>query len=180
MGEIYVDLIGIADFLGHLVERAREWFSSQHGDRFILSVKDMIEAKFPDTVSIEKKRLVRARDRSMHECDLLISTRRTTFVVECKAHAKSAAFFRGDPSALKSRFSQLSEDYKQAQAAWEAVNDAIARGDFPSVAGQRVDYCVCTPSQEFMKLVDKYGWLADGIPSICTTEELCCVIANNV
>jgi hypothetical protein len=47
-GIVYFDVQAIPDFLGHLVESAKRWFSSQGGDRFTLAVKNYVESNCPE------------------------------------------------------------------------------------------------------------------------------------
>ena len=180
-GEYYFDLRGVGDFLRDLIEKAKEWFSSQHGDRFTLSLKTKIEQELKSVIVLGKKVKVRNANGGETECDLLISAGKTLYVVECKAHAKSPEFFRGSPKAVQQRSSLLKEDYQQAERAADAVQFEISQANSilpPHPAG--VEFCVCTPSQEFIQPINRFGWLADRVPKICTPEELITVFKNAI
>ncbi len=170
--EFYMDLSGIGDFLRDLIERAKDWFSSQHGDRFTLSVKTMIEKHVPSVKVIGVKMLVRNEHGGKTECDLIVSAKKKVFVIECKAHAKSSFFFRGDPAVVQQRSSQLTKDLKQAKAAANAFSNECQLPDSPVHGAWDVEFCVCTPSQEFIRPISKFGWIVPDVPRICTPEEL--------
>ena len=179
-GEFYIDLRGIGDFLRDLIEKAKEWFSSQHGDRFTLNVKTMIEKRAPGVRVVGKKMFVRNEHDRKTECDLIVSAGKKLCVIECKAHAKSSLFFRGDPKVVQQRSSQLTQDYAQADAAAKALRNETRFLDSPAHGTWDVEFCVCTPSQEFIRPVDKFGWLAPDVPRICTPEELIDVLQKTV
>ena len=170
-GEFYLDMRGVKDFLRDLIEAAKEWYSSQHGDRFTLILKTMVE-KAITNVKIWHKIKVRSHSGRKVECDLIILTGSTLFVVECKAHAKSPAFFRGDPSAVQQRSSLLNKDFQQAKQAAFAVEFEMHQPGSRIPVARQVELCVCTPSQEYLRPIDRFGWLAEGVPRICTPEEL--------
>lgn len=48
-GQCYFDLLHLGDFIQWLIVRSREWFSSQHGDRFTLALKTLLNksVKYP-------------------------------------------------------------------------------------------------------------------------------------
>jgi len=177
-GEFYVDLRGLGDFLRDLVEKAKEWFSSQHGDRFTLSLKTMIERELGGGVILGKKLKVRNSAGGRTECDLLVSMGSILYVVECKAHAKSPELFRGDPEAVQRRISLLGKDYKQAEEAALAVSYELNQADSALPPHRYVEFCVCTPAQEFIRPVGRFGYLAEGAPRICTPEELIKVLRS--
>jgi hypothetical protein len=120
--------------------------------------------------------LIQHRRGGETECDLIVATKTKLYVIECKAHAKSAKFFRGDPNIVQGRLSQLGQDHKQASAAADAVKHELQLPDSSLSSPGAVEFCVCTPSQEFLRPVGKFGWLAPNIPRVCTPEELIVIL----
>jgi hypothetical protein len=175
-GQIYFDLRGTIDFFRDLVEAGKVWFSSQHGDRFTLSLKSRIETQTQNATVVGWKAKVRNRSGGKTECDLLVKARGRLYVIECKAHAHSERFFRGDPDAVQQLGSRLASDYRQAKAAAEAVKHEVSLSDSHLDRTLDVEFCVCTPSQQFIRPCDKFGWLHDGVPRICTPEELITIL----
>lgn len=175
-GQIYIDLHGTLDFVRDLVEAGKTWFSSQHGDRFTLSLKRRIETDAPNAKVIGWKMKVRNRTGGKTECDLLVKARGRLYVIECKAHAHSARFFRGDPEAVSQLGSRLATDFKQASAAADAVKHEASLSNSDLDQSLDVQFCVCTPSQQYIRPLDRFGWLHDDVPRICTPEELISVL----
>lgn len=175
-GQIYFDLRGIPDFLRDLVEAGKLWFSSQHGDRFTLSLKSKIETQTPNATVVGWKTKVRNRIGGKTECDLLVKARGRLYVIECKALSHSDRFFRGDPDAVRQLGSRLASAYKQAKAAAEAVKHEASLSDSHLDGTLAVEFCVCTPSQQYICPCDKFGWLHDGVPRVCTPEELISIL----
>lgn len=168
--EIYLDLLATFDFLGWIITKAKEWFSSQHGDRFTLAVK-----RFVGETGIKEifpKFTVKCTNGRVREIDLLIIKEETAYAVECKAFAKSRNFFRGDPGAVSQRTGRLSQAVNQAKGAAKALRESIARNDLGLSLIQQVEWVVCTPSQEYLNPLDAFGMLSEEIPRICTPEEL--------
>ena len=175
-GHVYVDFHGALDFIRDLVEAGKRWYSSQHGDQFTLSLKRRIESEAPEARVVGWKRKVRNGKGGKTECDLLVKARRRLYVIECKACAHSDRFFRGDPDAVRKLGSQLDKDIKQAKKAADAVKHESTLSDSDLDQSLDVQFCVCTPSQQYIRPLGKYGWLHNGVPLICTPEELISVL----
>lgn len=172
-GGYYFDLAAVAPWLEGLVEDAQRWWESQHGDRFALALKQYLVRR----VGVDA---VRARwsftdDRGRRRvADLAVVIGEKVYCIECKAFAKSASFFRGDPAAVSSRTQRIKKALDQATEAADAVRDG--RSELRAPAIRDVVALVCTPSQEFLKPPGRFGWLARGIPAVCTPEELAHVV----
>jgi hypothetical protein len=169
---VYVDVQATGDFLRDLVGKGKEWFATQHGDRFTLAVKRRVERERPEVEVVGWKQEVRADDGHQVECDLLLATKSTLLVVECKAFEKSAQFYRGDRKAVRFRSLKLKKALGQAREGATAVQQAVARADISIPKRARVEAVVCTPAQEFVHPVGAFGFIAPEIPRICTPEEL--------
>ena len=98
------------------------------------------------------------------------------YVIECKAYAQSQQFFRGDPDAVQQQSSRLNFAYKQAETAAEAIKQEITLPDSPLNGQLDVQFCVCAPSQQFVRPFSRFGWLSDAVPKVCTPEELISVL----
>ncbi|WP_027360610.1 hypothetical protein [Desulforegula conservatrix] len=176
-GEVYVDLIGSLDFFAWIIERAKEWYSTQHGDHFTLALKKWIESKTAAKV-VGWKMVVRNSTGKDCEVDLLVLHSKTLFAIECKAFAKSRAFFCGDPEAVRQRSGRVKLSTDQAQVAASAVRDAVARRDSSIPAAANVEWLVCTPTQEYLRPPARYGFVIGNVPRVCTPEELLVVLAE--
>jgi len=170
-GQYYLDWLQMADFLRWLIVSSREWFSTQHGDRFTLALKTYVEkdARQAKIVSWKSKYSGRYGKR---EVDLLVFEGGTLYVVECKAFAKSRSFWLGEPRATASRISRINIAVKQAKEAATTIQDALKSelSSLPEVS--RVEWVVCCPSQEYIYPWNKYGFLSEDIPRVCTPQEL--------
>lgn len=176
-GEVYVDLLAPLDFFAWIIERAKEWYSTQHGDQFTLALKKWIESQTAAEVVGWKMIVMDSNGRNC-EVDLLVSHSMRLFAIECKAFAKSRAFFRGDPEAVRQRSGRIKGATDQAQVAASAVRDAVARGDPSIPAGADVEWLVCTPTQEYLRPPGRYGFVIENVPRVCTPEELLAVFVN--
>jgi len=158
------------------LERAKEWYSTQHGDRFTLTLKKWIESHTKARV-VGWKQLVESDDEKA-EVDLLIHSGSLLFVIECKAFRKSREFFRGDGDAVSYRCSLIREAVKQSEKAAAVVRNALTCGDNRIPPVERVEAVVCMPTQEYLRPFDEHGMLTTTIPRVCTPEELLRVLGE--
>lgn len=168
----YVDLLAVGNFLEWIVRGAREWFTTQHGDRFTLALKRFLEYRTDVHFPRHQSFFSAGEDRA--EVDLLVQKGRSLYAVECKAYAKSRKFWLGSPRAVASRSSKIGEAVKQARRAADVVKRS---GEFTDVG--EIEWVVCTPTQEFLNPVDRYGLLAEGVPRVCTPEEFSSFLGTN-
>ena len=176
-GNVYVELSTIFDFLAWILDRAKDWYSSQHGDRFTLSLKRWIE-NHTDAKIICSKEKFPNKNGSQSEVDLLVLFNDSLYSIECKAMAKSRMFFRGDPVAIRQRRTKIKEAAQQAIRAAAAVQNALITGDNRLPAVNKVEWIVCTPTQEYLRPPDEFGFVTGTTPKVCTPEELVLVFSN--
>jgi len=173
-GEVYFDLTATGDALAELLDKAKEWYASQHGDRFTLSLKRYIEAQTNSVILAGRQIYTVGAERC--EVDLLVRAGKCLYVVECKAYAKSRAYFRGHRSAVMSRKGRVRQAVRQAEKAARFVAghlDRVAPGLPEDIA---IEWVVCTPTQEYLTPLDEFGLLDEGIPRVCTPEEFVAVL----
>ena len=174
-GRTYWDFMHLDDFFRWLLVSAREWYSSQHGDRFTLALKNHLELETNAEVIAWKKNY-RASDQASvaaeSEVDLPIRNANRVYVVECKAYSKSRLFWLGEPDAVSDRSAKIGEAVNQAKKAQAVVESLRIAGEAELASNRPIDWVVCMPSQEFLKPFDRYGLLSTTIPKICTPEEL--------
>jgi len=170
--QCYLDLPWFDDFFRWLIIRSREWFSSQHGDRFTLAVKRLVEERSPHSKVVGWKKTYIGSSNEQVEADLLIENDGILSVVECKAHAKSRGFWLGELPATRRRIQKISEAVAQARRTTNTLAELLEGGHIPLRGIRTIEWVVCTPSQEFLLPVDKFGYLSPGIPRVCTPEEL--------
>jgi hypothetical protein len=168
----YLDLVWMDDFLRWLVVRSKEWFSSQHGDRFTLTLKRMLNERALGAQVLSQKNAYVAPSGARCEVDLLVEKAGVLYAIECKAYAKSRAFWLGEPQAISQRTQKLADAVQQAKKAAAIVQEAANAGLYDLPRLYRVEWVVCLPSQEFLNPVDKYGYLSYPTPRVCTPEEL--------
>lgn len=162
-GFLYVDLLLALDFLVSVIERCKEWYASQHGDRFVLNLKRWLDAEAPGAVV--GARIPVRLGKGIGDVDLLVKTPTTLFTVECKAYGKSRDFMLGAPRAVSERRRRIREAVLQA----DRTAEAFARTTRPSLP---VRGLVCTPSVEFLMPLDEHGLVDGGTPRVLTPEEL--------
>lgn len=170
-GFVYVDLLLLGDFLTGLLAAARGWFASQHGDRFVLALARMIEAQSSKAL-VAARRPVRLSSGAVSDADLLVRKGDRLLVVECKAHAKSAAFRRGEPSAVAQRRTMIRRAVQQARGIASALGAAAPHVDGGLGEHVGVEWAVCLPSQEFLAPLAEHGMLTATIPRVLTPEDL--------
>jgi hypothetical protein len=167
-GGIYFDFCAVRDWLSSLLGAGQDWFESQHGDHFHLAVTKTLK-RLGRAEILPKWAFVDDQGRR-REGDLLVGLPDQVLCVECKAFRKHANYWRGDSSIISKRQSRLAAGLRQAQEAADAILDG--RSDAVATDDRTVVAAVCTPGQEFIKPVDRFGWLAPGVPTVCTLEEL--------
>jgi hypothetical protein len=174
--EYCVDMLWIGEFIQALVLRGKEWFSAQHGDRFTLTVKRILEGDAPAAMIVAWKHVYRARDGTSAEVDLLVHKNDVLYAIECKAFAKSRDHWRGTPDAIRLRAHKIADAVSQARRTAKVIA-AIRRSmpdEFPPAT--KVEWVLCLPTQEFLSPLGKFGFLANDIPRVCTPEELVTVL----
>lgn len=170
-GQCYFDFMWVTDFLRWLIVRSREWYSSQHGDRFTLALKKFIDRSVKNAKIIGHKKTYRDRFGKSFEVDLLILCDNILYAIECKAYSKSRLYWLGDISAINKRTQKIREAVSQAKKAAESLQEYIKSGnsDLPNVLNIR--WILCLPTQEYLNPLDKFGLLYKDIPCVCTPEE---------
>jgi hypothetical protein len=166
-GMAYFDLLWFDDFLVSLIAKAKEWFSSQHGDHFTLALKRLVTDEAPGAEVVAWKTSV-----GKAEVDLLIEKAEVLYAVECKAYAKPRTFWLGQPDATRRRSAQIDKAARQAQRAAANVRGALNHRVLNLPQATRVEWVLCLPTQEFLLPIEKYGALSPSIPRVCTPEEL--------
>ena len=167
----YIDLVQLSDFLRWLIICSKEWFSSQHGDRFTLGLKTMIENEVGNAQVISWKKKYAANSLKS-EVDLLVFNDGVLYAIECKAFAKSRSYWLGDPGATVSRTGKIDKAVKQAKDAATAVQGYVEANPGVLPHASSVEWVVCCPAQEYIRPWDKYGFLSENIPKVCTPQEL--------
>jgi hypothetical protein len=169
---VYIDLLLIADFLVGLVDSGKQWYASQHGDRFVLALKRWVEQSNPLAIDGARRPVALPGTSARSDIDLLVVRKRTLIVVECKAYAKSREFLRGAPGAIAARRRVISKAVRQAERIADAFSSQITRGETEFSPDTHVEWLVCTPTQEFLVPLGEYGFAAPGVPRVITPEEL--------
>ncbi|HEX7173775.1 MAG TPA: hypothetical protein VF240_00635, partial [Pyrinomonadaceae bacterium] len=170
-GNCYFDLLLIPDFLHWLFVKGREWFSSQHGDRFTLSLKSLVEQSGSGAEVVGAKRYFQAADGKRAEVDLLVRKGETLYAVECKAYSKSREYWLGNYDAVTARSGRIGAAVRQATETAVTIAEIIRDGGVGAFGCTRVEWVLCLPAQEFLIPIDKYGMLTAEIPKVCTPEE---------
>lgn len=177
-GQYYFDFTRVADFAAWVLEGAKTRLHTQHGDLFHVIVADWIRSRVPGVRILAHDEQIQDSEGSSKRPDIVLEVGGRIVVVECKAFSLTEDLFKGDLDAVHQRTSELEKAVKQAEAGAEIVTRAILAGTFPGQPNARVESVVCTPSQQYLRPVDRFGWLAPGIPRVCTPEELCRGLAS--
>jgi hypothetical protein len=177
---IYVDLLLLHDFLGGIIENAKSWYASQHGDRFVLDLKRWLDEMVPGAVVGSRRPVGLGPQAGKGDIDLLVRDRTGLIVVECKAYAKSRLFFLGAPGEITRRRGRIRAAAAQAQRTAEAFSRDVSGGltEFP--AETPVRWLVCSPTTEFLLPLDELGMETPEIPRVLTPEELLIVLLPDV
>lgn len=171
-GSCYADLMLVEDFLAWVVEEAKSWYSSQHGDRFTLVTKNALIGALGDKAIVSWKKKYISKEGNQVEVDLLVNAKGKLWVVENKALSKSREYWRGDIAAIAQHTNSIRLAVKQAQNASSAVAYNCGKGTLEKFNKRSVEWIVCTPSQEFIFPISKFGMLNKNIPRVCTLNEL--------
>ena len=171
-GHCYLDMLWMEDFLRNLVVRGKQWFSSEHGDRFTIRLKKHLEEKVRGIQVLGWKTKSIDGENEHPEVDLAVHHQGRLYCIECKAYAKNDAFWRGERKAVSDRAARIAKAVRQARAAGEAIKTLLAEGRLRVPGVRVVEWVVCMPSQEFLKPLSKFGLLETGVPRVCTPQEL--------
>ena len=170
--QVYIDLLLVGDFLAGVIEGGKDWYASQHGDRFVLDLKRWLDEAAPGSVVGARIPVQLLDSMGRSDVDLLVRRGNTLITVECKAYAKSRDFMIGAPRAITDRRGKIRAAARQAQRTFEAFRNQVAAGqtEFPSTS--RVEWLVCSPTVEFLKPFSENGMFSENMPRIVTPEEL--------
>ena len=168
---LYIDVLLIGDFLNGIIESAKGWYASQHGDRFVLDLKRWLDDGAPGAV-VDARRPVGLAERGESDIDILARDSAGLIVVECKAFAKSRSFFIGAPAAVAQRRSRIKAAVAQARRTAAAFAREVAAGRTEFPADLPVRALVCSPTTEFLLPLDEHGMATNEIPNVLTPEEL--------
>lgn len=171
-GNCYFDLAFIAEFLRWVLSEGREWYSTQHGDRFTLALKKLIEERAKDTTVIAYKKKFASPKGENAEADLILKNGKILYIIECKAYSKSRAYWLGNPKSIYNRTAKITQSVNQVKKASVILKECLSVNNSNLPECEYVEWLVCTPTQEFINPIDKYGMLSKDIPKVCTPEEL--------
>lgn len=171
-GMCYIDLIMLGDFLRMLVSKSKEWYSTQHGDRFTLTLKRYVLDNCSAVRFEAFKRKFYNSKGEQAEVDLLFSYQNRLYIIECKAYTKSTDYINGDYRSIYTRTAEIKQAAEQAVRAKGILESYISQhpDEFPNCEG--VDWIVCSPTQEYLMPINKFGMLTSEIPKVCIPEEL--------
>lgn len=170
--QVYIDLLFVGDFLAGVIEGGKEWYASQHGDRFVLDLKQWLDKVAPSSVVGARIPVQLPGSAGRSDVDLLVRVGDTLITVECKAYAKSRDFLIGAPRAISARRGKMREAARQAQRTFEAFRQEVAAGQTEYPATSRVEWLVCSPTVEFLRPFAENGMFSETTPRIVTPEEL--------
>lgn len=173
---LYIDVLLIGEFLNGLIEKAKSWYASQHGDRFLLDLKRWLDEVAPGAIA-GARRPVKLENGAQSDIDLLARDATGLVVVECKAYAKSKAFLVGAPTAIAQRRRRIAAAVAQARRTAQAFAQEVTAGKTEFAAETPVRAMVCSPSTEFLLPLDEHGMAAPEIPNVLTPEDLLEVLA---
>jgi len=168
---IYIDILLLLDFLASVLEGGKQWYASQHGDRFVLDLKRWLDLEAPGSV-IDARLPVRLENGSMSDVDLLVRQPGGLLVVECKAYSKSHDFMIGAPDAVMKRRGLIREAVGQAERIATAYSRLLGEQRSAPPEEKRITAVVCTPSVEFLRPLEEHGMMSEKIPRVMTPEEL--------
>jgi hypothetical protein len=173
----YWDFQNYYDFLRSLIVRSMSWFSSQHGDRYTLVIKKILEKEIEGLNVIFFNKLLIV-DNEKFEIDLLIELNSRIYLVEAKAYSKNRNFWLGKRSAILARNQRVKDAVNQAKRSARLLNEYLRHNRIKGVSkSSNIEWIVCFPEQEFLHPLNKYGMIKD-IPRVCTIEELILVIQD--
>lgn len=170
--QVYIDLLLVDDFLAGVIEGGKDWYASQHGDRFVLDLKRWLDEVAPGSVVGARIPVQLPDSAGRSDVDLLVRRGNALITVECKAYAKSRDFMIGAPRAISDRRGKIREAARQARRTFEAFRQQVAAGqtEFPTTSP--VEWLVCSPTVEFLKPFSENGMFSENTPRIVTPEEL--------
>jgi len=167
----YIDMLLLWDFLTGVLEKAKHWYSSQHGDRFVLDLKQWLDVELPGFV-VAAKFPIRQTNGGRSDIDLLVGTPDCLWVIECKAYGKSADYMTGAPEAVNARRAKIRKAIRQADRIAKEFGRIVAEGGTEFPRGALVMAAVCTPDVEFLKPPGEFGFVSGKFPRVMTPEEL--------
>lgn len=172
---VYVDILLIHDFLRGVIDNAKGWYASQHGDRFSLDLKRWLDELAPGAV-VGARVPVNLPGGGVSDIDLLARDDRGLIVIECKAYAKSRSFMIGEPRAITQRRKRLDAAMTQARRITDVFARNVTAGETEFPRDLPVRTLVCSPTVEFLLPFDGLGLEREGIPNVVTPEELLAIL----
>lgn len=113
------------------------------------------------------------------EIDVSFVVGDTLFVVECKAFGAHPGIDRGDFSAIRTRWDSILGFLEQARTlALGLEHHRVGKNYSLPIDVKRVEYCVVTPTVEWIPESDSSFWLTSDTPRVCTPSELVGVVRN--
>ncbi len=169
-GSCYIDLYAMAEFYRELVIGARDWVAKAHGDNFSLDLR-RLASRIRGVMPLPKIKGFKYESGQPGEIDVPLLVGRRLYATECKAYSKSADLMAGDLKATNTRNQEVKSWVDQARKASKTFWDqrAIVEPKLPDEV-EEVEWVVCTPGQEYVCPVDKFGYL-ETLPRVCTVAE---------
>jgi hypothetical protein len=166
----YLDFTFLENFLFSIIQRCKDLYAAQHGDRFSLLVRQYIRQHAPGVLIVPHDAEVMA----LSFVDLIVIKDGIVYCIECKAYAKSKEYLMGSVKSFNARNKLIREATKQAIANCYKAEQSGLLNEY-----KIFEWVLCTSSQEFLNPVSKYGMLSQQIPKVCTIEELALFLSGH-
>lgn len=167
---IIIDYTSFFYFLESLLKSGKEYYATLQGDRFNAYVRKKLgNLLSPKMFLYDKERVIINKNKEKAQIDVIVNTDDTIYLIECKAYEKKAQYLKGHPKEITNRISLINQAVKQAKRSCKIVGDYF---DIKYDKKYKYEWIVCSADREFIFPLDKYGYLYDEIPKVCTVEDI--------
>lgn len=170
MNNIIIDYTSFFYFIETLLKSGKEYYATLQGDRFNAYVRQKLgDVLSPNMFLYDKDRVIINGNKEKAQIDVIINTEDTIYIIECKAYEKKAQYLKGHPKEITNRIGQFNKAVKQAKRSCQIAADYF---EAKYQKQYKYEWIVCSADKEFIYPLDKYGYLYDEIPNVCTLEDM--------
>ena len=167
---LIIDFTTVFYFFESLFKSGKEYYATLQGDRFNAYVRQMLGSELPHNVFVyDRNRDVINNNNEKAQIDVIVNIEDTVYIIECKAFEKKANYFKGHPKEITNRINRIDNAVEQAKRSCKIAEEYFNE-KFP--INCNYDWIVCSTDREFIYPLDRYGFLYDETPKVCTLEEI--------
>jgi hypothetical protein len=165
-----IDFTAVFYFFESLFKSGKEYYATLQGDRFNAYVRQRLANELSSNSFVyDNDRNVINNNHESTKIDIIVNIFDTIYIIECKAFEKKSKYFKGHPKEIANRINRIEQAVEQVKRSCK-IAEAYIKEKYE--IKYKYEWIVCSSDREFIYPLNKYGFLYDKTPKVCTVEEI--------